>query len=149
MERYRHTQIGVPILVFDQLATLALVLLIVFKGFDWSIVAALAIVSLVTVNLIALTVTIDEETLRIRFGVGLIRKAWALRDIAECRSVTNRWFTGWGVRFTPHGTVYSVAGAQAVEIRLRDGKTPRIGTNDAEGLVNAIREAINDKGRNV
>jgi hypothetical protein len=55
------------------------------------------------------------------------------------RGARNRWWYGWGIRLTPHGWLYNVWGLDAVEIRRTNGRTLRVGTDDAAPLVEAIR----------
>jgi hypothetical protein len=89
-----------------------------------------------------LSVTVDEETVTARFGMGLIRKKIPLRDIKSAERVRNQWWYGWGIRMGPSGWIYSVSGLDAVEIELRDGSCFRIGTDDPEELLSAIRSAM-------
>ncbi len=90
----------------------------------------------------SLTVEIDAEHLRIRFGIGLIRKRFPLDQIDTCRSVKNSWLYGWGIRLTPHGWLYNVSGLEAVELKMKSGKTYRIGTDEPAALTAALQAAL-------
>lgn len=142
MNRYSHGQLGLVPIVAAEALTLYFVLMLVFRGFHWALVAGILLASLVTMNFVTLTVTIDEEALRLRFGIGLIRKAIRLSEIASCEPVRNRWWYGWGIRLTPHGMLYNVSGLGAVEVRLRDGKAIRVGSDEPEALAAALKAAI-------
>lgn len=93
-----------------------------------------------------LTVVIEEDVLEIRFGPGVIRKKFLLKDIESCQIVKNPWYYGWGIRLTPHGWLYNVSGFYAVEIKIKTGKKYRIGTDVSNELEKAIRQSIEKKG---
>ncbi len=42
----------------------------------------------------ALTVEVDDRAVRLRFGLGVVRKSFASADVASCRPVRNKWY--WG-----------------------------------------------------
>ena len=92
-----------------------------------------------------LTVTVSSGRLFVRFGVGLIRKSFRIGDIVGVDSVRNRWYYGWGVRYTPHGWLFTVSGLDAVEIALENGRKYRIGTDEPQTLLAAIR-AVSERG---
>jgi len=85
-----------------------------------------------------LTVTVDESAVRLRMGVGLVRVSVPLADIVSAEAVKGRWYHGWGIRFLGDGWLYSVNSLDAVELRLRNGRRCRIGTNDQAGLLAAV-----------
>ncbi|RLC47786.1 MAG: hypothetical protein DRH57_03405 [Candidatus Cloacimonadota bacterium] len=89
-----------------------------------------------------LTVLIEEDVLEIRFGPGLIRKRFPLKDIELCRIVKNPLYYGWGIRLTPNGWLYNVSGSYAVEIKMKTGKKYRIGTDVPNELETAIQQSI-------
>jgi hypothetical protein len=89
-----------------------------------------------------LTVTVDHEAVRIRFGVGLVRKTIPIGAIREAVRVRNKWYYGWGLRIGPWGPLYNVSGLDAVEIVSRDDSRVRVGTDEPDALVNAIRMRI-------
>ena len=108
-----------------------------------ALLGSIVVVLAVALALFAsLTVEIDAEHLRIRFGIGLIRKRFPLDQIDTCRPVKNPWIYGWGIRLTPHGWLYNVSGQEAVELKMKNGKTCRIGTDEPEVLIAALQEAL-------
>ena len=142
MNTYRHTQFGKVIVV----TTAAIIPLAALPAWLAGIATAawLILGSMVVVLALfaSLTVEIDAEHLRIRFGIGLIRKRFPLDQIDTCRPVTNPWIYGWGIRLTPHGWLYNVSGVEAVELKMKSGKTCRIGTDEPEVLIAALQEAL-------
>lgn len=106
-----------------------------------TIVMALIVLTLASAS--TLNVTIDEKYLRIKFGWGIFRKKFLIGEIASARSVKNRWYYGWGIRFClrPYMVIFNVSGFDAVEITMKNGKVYRIGTDDPAGLEAAIKKA--------
>ncbi len=90
----------------------------------------------------ALTVEVDRQGVRLRFGIGLIRKSIPLSGIRAAREVENRWWYGWGIRLTPHGWLWNVSGLKAVELELESGRRFRIGTDEPDRLHAAIESAL-------
>ena len=137
---YKHTHVGTVLI--GGLALGLLVLIAVAPSLLWVIPLYFVIIPLLG----WLTVEINEELLVCRFGIGLIRKRFALRDIEEARTVRNRWYYGWGIRWTPHGWLFNAAGLDAVEIRMSNQKSYRVGTDQPAELLRAIQQSTQMKG---
>jgi hypothetical protein len=88
-----------------------------------------------------LTVEVDGETIRLRFGVGVIRKRIGLAEVRAWQAVRNPWYCGWGIRLGPRGQLWNVSGFDAVELALPEGRRFRIGTDEPHALVSAITQA--------
>jgi hypothetical protein len=141
--RYEHTQ-QATIIILSVNAVIVIILASIFL-FGPVLVPLLVLGLMIFLLLIMsrLTVSVSTDTLRIRFGpVGLVRKEWRLSEIVSATAVTNPWYYGYGLRWTPHGPLYNVAGRYAVEILLMSGKKIRIGTDEPETLAGAISRAI-------
>ena len=122
-------------------------MLFVVYGMDlysvhWAPVSVLLVLAACLALFCTLTVEIDREFLSVRFGPGLIRKKFALGDIAEYRPVRNSWRYGWGIRLTPHGWLFNVSGLSAVEIQLKNGRKYRIGTDVPDELIRELRRSL-------
>jgi hypothetical protein len=89
-----------------------------------------------------LTVTVDKHYVRAVFGIGIIGKRIRLGDITGVCSVTNPWWYGWGIRMIPGGWKWNLTGNQAVELKLKNGRLLRIGTDEPEALEAAIKYRI-------
>ncbi|GAP43093.1 hypothetical protein TBC1_111235 [Lentimicrobium saccharophilum] len=95
-----------------------------------------------------LTVKIDHETIKIRFGIGLIRKSWKLSAIEGAAPVRNNFFHGWGIHYTLNTEVYNVSGFSAVELSFRNSKRKvRIGTSEPERLAGHINRMLEKNER--
>jgi hypothetical protein len=78
---------------------------------------------------------------RLRFGLGLIRKTVAAADIEQIGIGTDPWYYGWGIRLTPYGVLYRVSGTDTVHLRLRSGRIVGIGSPRPQALAEAIDAA--------
>ena len=139
---YEHTQQG-ALIIWSVLAVTVLLLVSMFWfGIVWVTALVLGIMIFVLAIMSTLTVSVCEDSLRIRFGpLALIRKSWLLADIVSVTTVTNPWYYGWGIRITPRGVLYNISGFGAVEVTLLNGKTFRVGTDEPETLRKAIENA--------
>ena len=132
MNTYRHTQFG-TVNVVIAVAVIPLVILPLWlTGLAIIALLSLGVLLVILVLFSSLTVEIDSEHLRIHFGIGLIRERFLLDQIETCRPVRNSWLHGWGIRLTSHGWLYNVSGLDAVELKMKNGKTCRIGTDEPE-----------------
>jgi hypothetical protein len=103
---------------------------------------AMGLLSIVALLFGSLTTEIADGELRCRFGIGLVRKRFPLRNIVRVEPVRNSWIWGWGIRYTPHGWLFNVSGLDAVELSLTSGRRVRIGTDEPDALARAIRQSI-------
>lgn len=150
---YKHTQIGYLIL------TVALAVLVLFvwvyvtasaepvsadSGTNFAVTSIMALVLYILASFGSLQVTIDGEYLRIKFGYGIYQKKFLLNEIMSAKTVKNHWYYGWGIRgwFWPRMCIYNVSGFDAVEIKMKNGKTYRIGTDEPKKLEQAILQLI-------
>ena len=147
IKRYQHTQIGYLIIIALAIALLFIVYLMTVYGFNWIAFAVLIVLGACLVLFATLAVVIEEDVLEIRFGPGVIRKKFPLKDIESCQVVKNPWYYGWGIRLTPHGWLYNVSGSYAVEISMKTGKRYQIGTDVPNDLEKVIRQSIERTAR--
>ena len=98
----------------------------------------------ILLSFMSLGVLIDEKYLRIKFGYGIFKKRFVLKDIILVKAVKNHWYYGWGIKhcLVPPMWIYNVSGFDAVEIKMENGRTYRIGTDEPENLEQAIKQAI-------
>jgi hypothetical protein len=142
MNRYEHTQnagaaVWVP-MVLGFVAMLSIALLYPFPSLFFMIGLLLALFF----QFHCLTVIVDYRYITAKFGMGIIRMRFPLHQIASVKTVRNRWIYGWGIRWFPGGWILNIGGLDAVELKMRNGRTYRIGTNEPEKLNEAIEERI-------
>ena len=151
MTTYKHTQIGYLMLVMTLIALVFFAWLQITaraetpsynSGTNLAITAIMALILFILASFSTLTVSTHEQFLKIRFGWGIFRKKFLLTDIATTQKVKNYWYYGWGIRlwFWPKMWIFNVSGFDAIEIRMKNGKIYRIGTDEPEKLEMAIRQ---------
>lgn len=138
MIRYEHTQSGTVIRWAAFGGAAFVTAMAVPNGTPGLLVVAL-ILLLVGALFHSLTVRVGPDSLTVLYGIGLIRFSFPRREIRECRQVRNRWWYGWGIRWTPHGWLYNISGFDAVEMVMADGRKYRIGTDEPARLLQALQ----------
>ncbi len=150
---YKHTQIGYLMLV----VTLAVLALFVWvyttasaeppsadSGPNFAITTVMVLILFTLASFWSLQISIDEKYIHIKFGYGIYQKKLSLDDILSAKTVRNHWYYGWGVRvwLWPKMWIYNVSGFDAVEVKLKNGKVYRIGTDEPKKLEQAILRLI-------
>jgi hypothetical protein len=104
----------------------------------WLVVALFGLLALGLLTYATLTVDVDSDEVRARFGIGLIRKSIPLADIVRCDVVRTPTWWGWGIHWTPSGWLYNVSGRAAVRLEVKKERPVMIGSDEAERLKAAI-----------
>jgi len=142
---YEHRQLGKTILGIIGISLTLIGLLLALVPDDRPLIPViapiLAVAVLVAFLFGSLTVVVTEERVTASLGLGLIRKSFRIEEIRDARAVRNHWYYGWGIRLTPTGWMFNVSGFDAVEIELKNGRRFRIGTDEPEQLLAAIKQA--------
>lgn len=96
------------------------------------------IMALVLINFFCMTIKVDDDFVRVAFGIGLIRWKYAISNIESCHSISY-FAMGWGIRFRPGATLYNVSGNKAIELKLK-GKDRKVwlGTDRPDELAQYI-----------
>jgi hypothetical protein len=137
---YRHTQVGyVMITSLVIVSVLLLYSLLLNPETGRPIGLALLILIICGWFFSSLTTEINDGQLRFWFGPGLFKKTINLSEVASCQTVKNSWWYGWGMHLTPHGWLYNVSGFAAVEIKLKNSQSLRLGSDEPEALGAAIK----------
>ena len=145
MKQYKHTQVGYLLLTLYSIVVLFLGYFNIMTNFHPLTLICLIIILIVLGMFSRLTVTVDDQMIKIRFGLGIVRKTFPLNEIETHRSVKNPWYYGWGIRFTPRGWLFNVSGFSAIELQMKNGKRYRIGTDDPDNLAEALDEALDKR----
>jgi hypothetical protein len=159
---YEHKQKSGKVLWFSVIATLIVTVVLVaalcliFSGVSferlsgkiafliWTLLFILPFGFSVWATLIytSLTVKIEDGFLKLKFGPGLFKKKFALKDIASAESAKTDFWQNWGIRLYRNGWLYNIAGFDAVEIKMKNGKINAIGTDQPQELAAAINNSI-------
>jgi len=112
--------------------------LLPLSGLDWMTFESVAFV-VVAWLFSSLTIQVNDHELVSWFGPGFWHVRAPLQRMAGVERTSSSALEGWGIRITTRGMLYNVSGRDAVEIRLDDGRRFRVGTDDPDGLVAALR----------
>jgi len=142
MIHYEHTQRPsiVYVLAFAGLALAIAVLAL--EGNYSGMIIILFIPLLMFLFSGSLTVRLDETTLTVFFGIGIIRRRFPLADLMSCEQTRTRWYEGWGIHPTVRGWLFNIAGRDAVIFTRRDGRHFLVGTDEPQRLQAAILQAM-------
>lgn len=136
---YRHTQVG----YWMAGAMVGLAAIIASRMQSLATFGVMCLVTTLASALFGtLTVVVDGTSVEVRFGpVSLLRERIAFADVTHARAVRNSPLNGWGIRYISHGRLWNVWGLDAVELQLRNGTRFRIGTDEPQALLQALRRA--------
>ena len=144
---YLHRQIGVQSLIAHGVGFAILGWLffrVDLAGVSLTMFATLA--ALLTISVIAFTTlacTVQDGEFRVACGIfGWPDKRVALSEIAGVLPTKTALISGFGIRVTTRGWLYSVSGRQAVIVGLRDGKQFLVGTDEPTKLADAINQSL-------
>ncbi len=141
---YKHTQIGYLMIVIDIILALYFVFLFVQKELNIIAIIIMSIIILILASFATLTVSVDHDYVKIKFGYGIFRKKFSAKEITSVKAVKNHWYYGWGIKyvFWKPMWVFNVSGFDAIEIKMVNKKTYRIGTDEPEKLEKAVNKVI-------
>jgi len=113
----------------------------------WAMVAVYATLGLAFLLFYRLGVTVEPDRIRAVFGIGLISKEIPVAAVVRAEVVRTRAWWGYGIRWTPSGWLYNVAGRHAVRLEVRGGRAVMIGTDEPDALKAAIDARLAARGR--
>jgi hypothetical protein len=135
---YRHTQPG-TLTMFVCLLCGGVGAALAWRSGQLPVSIALSAIMLAAAVLFSsLTVEISNNELRWYFGPGLWTYRLPLAAIETVAVVRNHWWNGYGIRMAPGFRLYNVSGLDAVELRVGANDVRRIGTDDPQGLAQAL-----------
>jgi len=144
---YNHTQTGRLMLFVLFAVVLLFGFTLIKNGFDPIFFTFMLFILFILASFASLNVIINENYLQIKFGYGIYKKRFPLKDITSAKAVKNHWYFGWGIRYWAPSRmlIFNVSGFDAVEIKTKDNKIYRIGTDDPQNLERAILQTIKAK----
>lgn len=138
MGKYKSKQtayfIVIPVLAAALLASWALMV----EGFTLGAIVLAVVLLLTALGFSSLTITVDDQYIKLKFGIGFYKRKFPLAGIKSASSMRIPFWYGWGIHWVFNGWVYNVSGFQAVEIIYESGKRVVIGSNEPKKLVEAI-----------
>jgi len=113
-----------------------LLIIVFYMAIAWIVI----LIGLIVAALFwGLTVEVNKDVVRLYFGFGIIHRSILRQHISMVTQVRNRWWWGFGIRWTPHGWMWNMSGLDAVELTYHNGKKFRIGTDEPEALLEALK----------
>ncbi|MEO9512305.1 MAG: hypothetical protein ABJN84_06390 [Flavobacteriaceae bacterium] len=88
-----------------------------------------------------LTVELIGSTLKLTYGIGLIRIKFHMDEMQRSEVIKTPWYWGLGIRMTPKGMLYNIQGSKAVKIEYiskGERKSVMVGTPEPEQLKKAL-----------
>jgi hypothetical protein len=139
MSVYRHQQTAQWIVLLLAVPAVA----IAIGGFMSGMYGTLAVAAFLIVMAIAfsmLVTQVDERAVSWWYTLSVPSWSVPLSDIAKAEvTTTSFWLEGYGVHWTIwHGWLWNVSGYGAVMLTTKAGNRITIGTNDPQGLFEAI-----------
>ncbi|MBT4192018.1 MAG: hypothetical protein HOE11_01805 [Candidatus Diapherotrites archaeon] len=141
---YDHTQTGYLIIIALILVALLFGFIFTQIEFHYALLVLMIAILLLLTSFLTLNVTVNKNYLRIKFGYGIFSKSFKIKEITSVKAVRNKWYYGWGIRFwwKPRMIIYNVSGYDAVEIKLKNKRIYRIGTDEPKQLEQAIKKRM-------
>ena len=114
------------------------------SGPNFVITFIMGLILFILASFVSFQVIIDGVYLRIKFSFGIYQKKFSLNEIISVKTIKNHWYYGWGIRIWlwPKIWIYNVSSFDVVEIKLKNGKTYRIGTDEPKKLEQIILNSI-------
>ncbi len=105
------------------------------------------IVTVITTTLLilfyGLKTIVNQNSITLLFGIGLVRKHIPLQRIESIVPTKNNHLYGWGIRFIPGGILYNISGSEAVELQFKDSsRRIRIGTQHTDRLMQELANRL-------
>jgi len=148
---YRHTQFGWTITTI-MVAILALLLWTAGKIGQLGVVgwAFLAFFAVLTVLFCTLNARVDDESIAVSFGPGLISRRVPLSEIESIAVYRLPWYAiAYGLRMNLKGTrqLWRVSGKWTVDLKLKGDRELFVGTDQPEALEAVLTSAISQLPR--
>ena len=146
-KEYSHRQIGKQSLIAHSIGFVILGWIffrVDLVGVSVTMFAALALLLVASsIAFTTMTCTVHDGEFRVACGLlGWPGKRVPLNEIAGVLPTKTALISGFGIRITTRGWLYSVSGRDAVIVGLRDGKQFLIGTDEPIKLADAINESL-------
>lgn len=140
MTHYQHTQYGKLIIIIIALLTLITLTFSIIETDRFSITTTetafvLIIFFIIFLMFYKLTITITNEEIEAKFGIGLLKRSLKVKDINynTIEKIKVPFLYGIGIRLTPYGWLYNVNTGHAIKMKS-DTKTFFVGTEDFEKI---------------
>ncbi|MFT4600318.1 MAG: hypothetical protein ACI857_000492 [Arenicella sp.] len=133
--------VGVTVGIAVIIATTSFILLGTDQEFTSMAIFMIGLFAVLPLLFGTLETTVNAKEIKIKFGIGLIKKTIPKSSVKGMKVVKNKFVYGWGIRFTPHGWLWNIAGYDAVEFDIKDSKHKfRLGCKDPKEMIKEIKK---------
>jgi hypothetical protein len=139
---YSHTQVGYVMLTLLTLGTFCTTFWMIYLGFSWIAFFSLVVLDVSLILFSTLTVEISDGILDVKIGPGILHKRFNLTDVRDCFIPSSLLHPTIGERLMPEGWLYNLSGRHAVELKMKNGRYYRIGTDVPSELAEHIRASL-------
>ena len=142
MHTYEHRQTAQWIVLIATLAAVAYAMAAFMTGLYVFFGIALLLLA-VALGFGTLSTRVTDAGISWAYTLGWPGQAISLADVAKAEVTTTTFWEGWGIHWTIwHGWLWNAAGYGAVMIHRRSGGVVTVGTDDPQGLYEAIVERL-------
>lgn len=104
----------------------------------------LLIIAALQVVFYQLTTIVTENTLTVRYGIGVLAFRFPLSEITQITERTVPWYAGYGIRWVGDAWLFNVSGHDAIEVVFASGRKVWVGTDDPDGLAAILRQRMEE-----
>lgn len=149
--RYSHTQSGRIHILLELVAIVLLAIIWLLPDAEILLLVALTlaggILFLLAMMFRTLTIREEDNSLLAKFGpLGVFRRRMPFEKMLSAEAGKTSFIDGLGYHWIPgRGWTMNIAGSDCVIIRLVNGSTLRLGTDDVPGLLAVIERRLGTK----
>lgn len=139
---YQTTQFSLLLTVIFGLLLIYSTMVMIASRFSVLSVLVFVLLLVCLLTFTTLTLDINEERLDVRFGPGLLHRAYPLKDICDVRIVNLAQYNIFRQIWNVPGWLYNLKTLDAVELEMRNGALLWIGTDQPTQLAKSIENAM-------
>ena len=102
-------------------------------------IVVMALVALIIMTFSTLIIEVTDRDIAFGFRFGAMRRRIPFTDIVRAERSTIAWWHGTGVKYGWKSTNYLVWPGPAVALTLTSGRTIRVGTDDPDAVLAALK----------
>jgi len=109
---YRHTQYGALMFVVFLITGVLIAVVALAIIAEDRMLAAIVMIGVYLLGLgmfYSFTIEISEGKLKFWFGIGIIRKRYALSEVKSTKEINNPWYYFWGVKSIAGGWLWAIS----------------------------------------
>ena len=99
----------------------------------------IALVAVIVATFSTLIIEVTDSGLTVGFLFGVMRRHVRFDELVRAERTTIPWWYGKGVQYGWKATSYLIRPGPAVELTLKSGRPLRVGTDDPDALLAALR----------